>query len=205
MHSHSGTHIDGLCHIWYDNTLYNGFNAAEHMNSWAAGRNAIHQLPFIVGRGVLLDIASWREVDHLKLAEPISAADLDRCAASQGVDVRPGDIVFVRTGWMRVFSRDRALFDSGEPGLDQSTLRWIKQHDVAAVGADNHAVEVLDKIPPADLPFHRVAIRDLGLYLVENLNLEEMAADRTHEFFLVLAPLRLTGGAGSPLNPVAIA
>jgi kynurenine formamidase len=204
LHSHSGTHMDALCHIWYGNQLYNGFSAAEHLTSWGAGRNAIDRVPFIVGRGVLLDVATWRGVDHLKLGETIGARDLDDCAATQRVEVRPGDIVLIRTGWMRVFSENRALFDSGEPGLDESTLPWFRQHDVVAVGADNHAVEVLEKIPPEDLPFHRAALRDLGLYLVENLNLEELAADRAYEFFLVLAPLRLTGGAGSPLNPVAI-
>jgi kynurenine formamidase len=83
--------------------------------------------------------------------------------------VRSGDIVLIRTGWMRVFSQNRTLFDSGEPGLDESTIPWLKQRDVVAVGTDNHAVEVLEKIPPTDLPVHRAALRDLGLYLVEYL------------------------------------
>jgi kynurenine formamidase len=204
LHSHSGTHMDALCHIWYGNQLYNGFSAAEHVTSAGASRSAIDKVPFMVGRAVLLDIAAWKGVDHLELGEPITAADLDNCAAAQRVAVRPGDMVLVRTGWMRVFAKNRALFDSGEPGLDESTLLWLKQHDVVAVGADNHAVEVLKEIPPTDLPIHRAALRDLGVYLVEELNLEELAADKAFECFLVIAPLRLIGGAGSPLNPVAI-
>ena len=204
LHSHSGTHLDALCHIWYDNQLYNGFSAAEHVTSAGASRNAIDNVPFIVGRGVLLDVATWKGVDNLELGEPVTAADNDRCAAAQHVAVRPGDIVLVRTGWLRVFLKDRALFDSGEPGIDESTLPWLKQHDVVAVGADNHAVEALKQIPPTGLPIHQAAIRDLGLYLAEALNLEELAVDKAYESFLVLAPLRLTGGAGSPLNPVAI-
>ena len=196
--------MDALCHIWYDNQLYNGFSAVEHVTSAGAGRNAIDRVPFIVGRAVLLDIAAWKGVDHLALGEPVTAADLDGCAAAQHVMVGPGDSVLIRTGWMRVFFKDRAAFDSGEPGIDESTLPWMKQHDVVAVGADNHAVEVLKRIPPDELPIHRAAIRDLGLYLVEELNLEELAADKAYESFLVMAPLRLTGGAGSPLNPIAI-
>ena len=204
MHSHSGTHIDALCHIWYDGHLYNGFDAGEHVSSYGVKRNSIDNLPCIVGRGVLLDIARLKGVEHLDLGEPISADDLDRCAAAQSVDVRAGDIVLVRTGWMRLMAIDRALFDRGEPGIDETTLPWLKDHDVLAVGADNYAVEALDHMPPADLPVHRIGIRDLGLYLIENLDLESLAADEAYESFLVIAPLRLTGGAGSPINPIAI-
>lgn len=205
MHSHSGTHMDALCHIWYDNQLYNGFDAGEHVTSFGATRNSIDQVGCIVGRGVLLDIAAWKRVEHLGLGEAITAADLDACARAQNSALKAGDILLVRTGWMRVFSQDRALFDRGEPGLDESTLVWLKAHDIVAVGADNHGVEVMEKIPPTQLPFHRGALRDLGIYLIEALNLEELAADKVREFFLMIAPLRLSGGTGSPINPIAIA
>jgi kynurenine formamidase len=205
MHSHSGTHMDALCHIWYDNQLYNGYSAAEHVTSNGATRNSIDNVPFIVGRGLLLDIAGWKGVDHLQLGEAITAADLDACAAAQGVAVQPGDLLLLRTGWMRLFGSDRALFNRGEPGIDESTLPWLKAHDIVAVCADNHAVEALHEIPPARLPVHVGAIRDLGIYLVENLNLEALAADRVYECLLVIAPLQLTGAIGSPVNPIAIA
>jgi kynurenine formamidase len=205
MHSHSGTHIDALCHAWYDNQLYNGFEVDEHISSEGATRNAIENVPAIVGRGVLLDVARWKGVEHLDLAESISAADLEACANRQEVTLQVGDILLVRTGWMRLFERDRARFNSGEPGLDMSTLGWLRSHDIAAVGADNHAVEVLESIPPKDIPFHRVAIRDLGIYLLENLNLEELARDEVYQFLFVVAPLSLTSGVGSPVNPLAIA
>lgn len=204
MHSHSGTHIDALCHIWYGGRLYNGFDAGEHVSSYGITRNSIDNLPFIVGRGVLLDVAAWKGVQHLGLGERVTADDLDRCAAAQGVEVRSGDTLLVRTGWLRVMTTDRALFDSGEPGLDETTLSWLKDRDVVGVGVDNYGVEVLDQMPPRDLPVHRIGIRDLGLYLMENLDLEALAADRAFESFLVIAPLRLSGGAGSPINPIAI-
>lgn len=205
MHSHSGTHIDALCHMWYDNKLYNGFDATEHITSYGVTRDAIDNVDSIVGRGVLLDIAAWKGVEHLSLGEAISASDLEECAKAQHIDVQTGDTLLVRTGWMRVFAQDRALFDRGEPGFDESTLPWLQQHDVVAVGADNHGVEVMSQIPPKQLPFHRVALRDLGIYLIEALNLEDLAKDRVYEFMLVIAPLRLTGGTGSPINPIAIA
>jgi kynurenine formamidase len=204
LHSHSGTHMDALCHIWYDNQLYNGYNAAEHVTSAGATRNSIDRVPAIVGRGLLLDIAGWKGVDHLQLGEAITAADLDACAAAQGVTVQPGDLLLLRTGWMRLFAHNRELYDSGEPGIDESTIPWLKAHDIVAVGADNQAVEVLTEIPPSRLPVHTAAIRDLGIYLVENLNLDALAADRVYESLLVIAPLQLTGAIGSPVNPIAI-
>jgi kynurenine formamidase len=204
MHSHSGTHMDALCHIWYDNQLYNGYSASEHITSTGATRNAIDNVPWIVGRGLLLDIAGWKGVDHLQLGEAITPADLDGCAAAQGVTVQPGDLLLIRTGWIRVFAQDRALFNQGEPGIDESTIPWLKEHDVVAVCADNHAVEAFDAMPPARLPIHAAAIRDLGLYLVEYLTLEELAADKAYESLLVIAPLQLTGAIGSPVNPIAL-
>ncbi len=204
LHSHSSTHMDALCHVWYEDTLYNGASATEHIVSSGATRNSIDKVPFIVGRGVLLDVAASKGVEHLEVGEPITATDLDRCASEQGVEIGASDIVIVRTGWLRVFREDPKLFNSGEPGLDMSTLQWLRGHDVMAIGADNHGVEVMESIPPDDIPFHRVAIRDLGLYLLENLNLEVLAEDGVKEFLLVITPLRLTAGVGSPINPVAI-
>ncbi|HLV37022.1 MAG TPA: cyclase family protein [Spirillospora sp.] len=205
LHSHSGTHIDALCHYFYDNHIYNGYKASDHITSQGITRNAIDNVPALVGRGVLLDVAAWKGVDNLQLGEAISADDLDGCAAAQGTVIQPGDMVLVRTGWMRIFSENRALYDSGEPGIDASALPWLQAHDIVAIGADNQAVEVLHSIPPDRLPVHEGAIRDLGIYLLENLNLDALAADQVYEFLLVVAPLQLTGGAGSPINPIAIA
>jgi kynurenine formamidase len=204
LHSHSGTHMDSLCHLWVDHQLYNGFDAQEHVTSFGSTRNSIDNVPAIVGKGILLDIAGWKGIRHLALGEPISASDLDQCAADQNVTITPGDVVLVNTGWMTVFEEDRVLFESGEPGLDMSTIAWLHKHDVSAIGADNHGVEVMASIPPDGLPFHFAAIRDLGLYLLENLKLQALADDKRYEFLFVAAPLQLTGAVGSPINPLAI-
>jgi kynurenine formamidase len=204
LHTHSGTHIDSLCHLWYDGQIYNGYAAREEVTSFGADRNSIDQVPAIVGRGVLLDIAGMKGVRHLALGEAISADDLDRCAAQQQVAIQPGDIVLVNTGWMNIFNENRPLFDSGEPGLDTSCLAWLHRNDVVAVGSDNQAIEVIHSMPPAELPFHFAAIRDLGIYLIENLKLQPLADDHHYEFLFVAAPLRLTAAVGSPINPVAI-
>jgi kynurenine formamidase len=205
LHSHSGTHMDALCHYWHDGELYNGFKTSDYVSSDGALRNAIDNVPAIVARGILLDIAAWKGVEHLNVGQAVTADDLDQCAAAQKTRIEPGDIVLVRTGWMRVFAQERTLFNSGEPGIDETTLPWLKSHNIVGIGADNHGVEVMEKIPPDRLPIHEHAIRDLGIYLVENLNLEALSTDRVYECLLVIAPLRLTGGAGSPINPIAIA
>ena len=204
MHSHSGTHMDSLCHLWNDYQLYNGYDAQEHVTSVGSTRNGIENVPAIVGRGILLDIAGWKGVQHLSLGETISASDLDQCADSQNVTVTSGDIVLINTGWMNVFERDLALFNSGEPGLDMSTIEWLHKHDVSAIGADNHGVEVMTSVPPMELPFHFAAIRDLGVYLLENLKLQPLADDERYKFLFVAAPLRLTSAVGSPINPLAV-
>ncbi len=204
MPSHSGTHMDALSHCWYKGKMYNGFDAVEHVTSDGVTRNSIDNVPFIIGRGVLLDIAGWKGVEYLEVGEPVTADDLDQCAKAQNITVRSGDIVLLRTGWMRVFSQDRELFDSGEPGIDESTLPWFKDHDVIAIGADNHAVEVIENLPLSELPLHRYTIRDLGMYLMENFYLEDLAADKAYESLVIVAPLPLTAGVGSPINPIAI-
>ena len=204
MSSHSGTHIDSLCHIWYDHQLYNGFDVREHVTSFGSSRNSIDNVPAIVGRGILLDVAGWKGVQHLSLGEAISAHDLDQCATSQNVTISSGDIVLVNTGWMNIFEQNRVLFDSGEPGLDMSCIEWLHKHNISAVGADNQAVEVITSMPPSGLPFHFAAIRDLGLYLFENLKLQPLATDKHYEFLFVAAPLQLKSAVGSPINPLAI-
>ena len=196
--------MDSLCHLWYDYQLYNGFDVREHVTSFGSSRNSIENVPAIVGRGILLDIAGWKGVRNLPLGEAISASDLDQCAMSQKITVASGDIVLVNTGWMNIFEQNRALFDSGEPGLDMTCIEWLHKHNVAAIGADNQGVEVITSMPPTGLPFHFAAIRGLGLYLLENLRLQALANDKQYEFLFVAAPLQLTSAVGSPINPLAV-
>jgi kynurenine formamidase len=127
-------------------------------------------------------------------------------ARAQGVEVRQGDVVLVRTGWLRVMERDRATFDQFRaPGPTADVVPWFHEHGLVGLGADNVAVEVLPPENGAQLVVHVGVIRDLGGYLIEFLDLEGLAADRVHEFLFVLAPLRLVRGIGSPVNPIAIA
>ncbi len=205
MHTHGTTHIDALSHYWYDGKMFNGWPGAEVNMIEGAKRNAIHNVRGIVGRGVLLDIARFKGVRHLQKFEPVHAADLEACAKAQGVAIQPGDILLVRTGWYQLFNENRALHDSGYPGLDGDCGDWLGQHDIVAAGADNAAVEVYPLPVQGRLPVHKKMLRDWGGYLLEYLDLEELARDKTYECLFMAAPLRIMNGVGSPLNPLAIA
>lgn len=203
MHTHGTTHMDALSHIFFDGTMYNGHPAAR-MDGRGTPHNAISQVSGIATRGVLLDLAAHAGVPHLELGHEIGAGELEACAAAQGVVVGPGDAVLLRTGWLRVWEADPARFNAGEPGIGLEAAEWLTQRDVVAVGADNNAVEVLPS-PGEPLAVHVELLRNRGMYLLELLELDELARDRISEFFFVAAPLRITRGVGSPLNPLAIA
>jgi kynurenine formamidase len=202
---------DALAHVHYDGLLYNGF-PANSITARGAAHCSIDRLsPGLVGRGLLLDIARLRGVDWLPAGAAIYPGELDAALSAQGTEVRPGDILLVRTGWRLKFVRDgdKRAFKAGEPGLSVGCTQWLHDRGVAAVGCDNFAVEVLPgEYPDEYLPFHMIAIRDMGMPLAEILDLEALAADCAadgrYEFLFSGAPLPFTGGVGSPVNPLAI-
>lgn len=203
MHTHGTTHIDALSHVFYDGQLFNGHSAAQ-MTREGTAFNAIAQVPGIVTRGVLLDMACHLRVPHLDLGQHIGGADLAACAEAQGVAVRAGDAVLVRTGWLRVWDADPQRFNAGEPGINLDGAAWLAERDVVAIGVDNSGVEVIPT-ETGELGVHVELIRNHGMYLLELLELDALAADGVHEFLFVAAPLRISRGVGSPLNPLAIA
>lgn len=205
MHTHGTTHIDALCHIFVGDTLYNG-HPASALLPMGAQRCGIDHVGPLVARGVLLDVAGFRGVEHLGDGEAIEPDELEACARAQGTDLRPADIVLVRTGWWRLFGRgpeQRARFYASEPGVSAATGHWFHQRDIVALGADNPAVEAVTSWTQP-LPVHRDIIWGCGGYLLEFLDLEALAADKVYEFLFVATPLRLDGGVGSPIVPLAI-
>ena len=202
---------DAVAHVFYDDLLYNGF-AASTVTADGAARCSIDRLsPGVVGRGVLLDMALHEGVPWLEAGRAISPHELDAAAAVQGVEVRAGDILLVRTGWRRMFleCRDPAAFKAGEPGLSVTCAEWLHEHDVAAVASDNYAVEVVPgEFEGEHFPLHMILLRDMGMPLGEILDFEELAADcaqdGVYEFQFCAPPIKFTGGVGSPINPLAL-
>lgn len=210
MGPHTTTHWDALCHVYYGDKLYNGFAAAE-VDATGARRDGIDKVhDQFVARGVLLDMARFKGVEVLESGYAVTPGELDACAAQHGVEVRPGDILLVRTGAMSLVDGDdwSAFHAKPRPGLHYSVAEWLRDRRVAAVAADNNGVEPPSTLDGVRNPLHMLALRDLGVHLGEFWDLEELAEDCAqdgrYEFMLVAQPLRIHGGVGSPVNPLAI-
>lgn len=201
--THGTTHIDALAHIADEDTLYNGFPLST-VRSRGAARLGIEKAPPLVGPGVLLDVFSLKgnDVPHGTVITP---EDLEACEKAQGCKVEPGTIVLIRTGWMAAFkARPDDPPPDKEAGIGLEAAHWLADRDAVAVGADNYGVEVVPTETGITAPVHRLLIRNAGIYLMELLDLEELAGDNAYEFLFVAAPLRIVGGTGSPLTPLAV-
>jgi kynurenine formamidase len=208
LSTHSGTHIDALSHFWVDGEMFNN-QPADRVTAFGAGANSIDSVPPIWTRGVLLDVAAARGVERLQAGDVVTPDELKRCCERQGVSCEAGDAVLVRTGWYRTYAEDPARWASGKPGLGGAAIEWLIARDVAVLGIDTSAAEA-DPPDPADGPAgmavaHLSFLHRHGGYLVETLDLEALGRDAVHEFLFVAAPLRISGGLGSPLTPLAVA
>lgn len=205
MNSHSSTHLDALSHAFLDGLMYNNRAVAEFASPDGMTRNSVDQVGAVVTRGILLDIAKHRGVGSLDVGDAITSAELDECAEAQGVVPRSGDVCLVRTGWIQHFSKDLRVFERGEPGLALDIAQWFHRHELVALGVDNGAIDVLPAEPGGQaFGLHPRIIQRQGGYLLEFLDLEELSATDVAEFLIVIAPLKIAGGAGSPVNPVVV-
>jgi kynurenine formamidase len=202
VHTHAHTHVDGLCHVWYDGAVYGGVPAERAVTRAGAHHAGVDHYGAIIGHAVLLDVSKRRE---LREGDLIGADDLEAAAKDARVDVSQADIVLVRTGWFTMFASDPDRYETGEPGLGPSGAEWLAAKDPVAVGMDNFGI---DPFPgPAGVPplaCHELFLRDLGVPLMENLDLTEPAAETVVEGLFVAAPLKIRRGLGSPLNPVLV-
>ena len=208
-HGMAHTHLDALCHIFYRGQMYNGFPAMA-VTSAGATRNAITAgEQGISSRGVLLDIPSLRGLDWLEPGEPIHPADLDAAEERQGVRVEEGDILLVRTGRHR---RNAAAGPSNGreviAGLHASCLPWLHERRIAVLGCDGISDVLPSRIEGVGLPIHLVIIPAMGVHLIDNAQLDDLAdactERRRWSFLLTLAPLRLQRGTASLVNPIAM-
>ncbi len=212
MPCQASTQWDALCHIFLGDKMYNGFDARLVDAKGAKKLGIENYRDKMVGRGVLLDIARWKGVDSLDDGYPISNEDLDGCAKAQGVEVRRGDFVLVRTGHQErcLGKGDWAGYAGGDaPGVAFETCYWAREKDIAGLCTDTWGCEVRpNETNEANQPWHWVVIPAMGLAMGEIFYLKELAfdcaSDGVYEFFFCAPPLHLPGGAGSPANPQAI-
>jgi kynurenine formamidase len=205
MTAHVGTHIDALGHFSKGDKLYNGLSAAETVTDWVLLKLGIEQVPPMITRGVLLNVAGIDGGAHLTPGRAITPDELARATDAAKVGIEPGDIVLIRTGWGQYFGLDNAKYLAGEPGIDLAAARWLTAQGVVAIGCDNMAVEVL---PNPDrtlaMPVHQHALAEAGVHLIENLALEELARDGLHSFCFILLATKFRGATGAPVRPVAL-
>jgi kynurenine formamidase len=207
--THVGTHIDALCHFSCDGMLHGGVEAkAVQSDSNGFAKLGVDTMAPILRRGVLLDIAAEMKVDALPTDFAITPGHLDAALQTAKTAIHPGDVVLLRTGWARYFT-DTAQFVTGGqghvvagPGPQIEGARWLSERGVFAAGSDTIAFE---KVPAARMPVHVHLLVENGIHIIEALNLENLSRDRIHEFLFIAAPLKVRGGTGSPIRPLALA
>lgn len=210
MGTHVGTHIDAFAHVSQDGRLHDGSDATEAGRGGRFVQLGAHTIEPMVCRGVLLDVpAALGTPEGCPAGYEITPADLEAAEARQNTVVGAGDVALIRSGWGRLFDHpDRNVYigrDSGVPGVGETGARWLADRGVRAAGADTIAFECL--APGAGhsvLPAHRVLLVERGVYIIETMALEELAAAGVYEFVFVLSPLPLFGATGSPVRPLAV-
>ena len=208
--SHSGAHIDALAHMtvgddmhWYDDS-----RADEHLTDFGPNRLDASTMPPFFTRGVLLDAPRHRGVDHLPTGSPIDAAEMEAMCAAQGVEVRPWDVVVIRTGYMSLWPDAERMAANKTAGPDISAARWLLERGVVATGTDTETYEVQPAPDPGPegnpQPVHTLLLIENGIYLMESLDLEELARQQVYEFLFVALPIKIRGATASMVDPVAV-
>jgi len=200
---HTGTHIDALGHVSKDMKLHGGLDASSvQSKTGGLSKLGIETVAPVVRRGVLIDVAAHLKKDALEAARPVGREDIEAAASAQGVRIEAEDVVLVRTGHIRHWpGRDFYHQKGGIPGVHIDAARWLADQGIFMLGSDNFAVEVL---PSPSLPVHCHMLVEKGIHLLEVSMLEELSRTKTYEFLFVCLPLKVRGGTGSPVRPVAI-
>jgi kynurenine formamidase len=195
--SHVGTHIDALCHFSCGGMLHGGV-AVDDLQSYGGGlkKYSVDTVAPILRRGVLLDLAGAGP-----LAEDCEITP-EQLEAARKTEIRPGDVVLLRTGWARYFEDARKFVNETRlPGPGPAAARWLSARGIFAAGSDTVAFE---KSPVAEMPVHVHLLVESGIHIIECLNLEQLAADGVGEFLFVGVPMRIRGATGAPVRPLAL-
>ena len=200
-----GTQFDGFAHQTVGNSLYNCFKVDETSTRTGFTKLGIQNVGALVTRGVLIDVAALKNVDMLPDSYEVSVQDLQQAMARQNVTLQAGDAVIIHTGWGKLWGKDNARYSRGNPGLGIAASEWLARQNPMLVGADTAPVEVSpNPDPQVSLPTHQIMLVINGIHLLENLKLDELAAKRVYEFAFIVEPLKIQGGTGSTVAPIAI-
>jgi kynurenine formamidase len=201
---HLGTHFDGLAHVQSHGTVHGGHAAREVFNDFGWRANGVEHAPAVISRGVLLDVALALKTDCLPNRYEISIADLEHTLTQQGTELHSGDVVLVRTGWFAEnYLSDPNAYFASEPGIGPDAAVWLASQGMSCLGSDTSGTEVTP-MPDLEHTTHVAMLVDRGIHLIEIMDLEAISRDRVFEFLFLALPLRITGGTGSWLRPLAI-
>lgn len=203
-----GPQIDGLGHAGVDHVYYGDRTLNDFAKPDGLTELGLEKLPGLVGRGVLLDMAKFYGQDIVQEGTAYTADDIKAAAKAQNVEIRKGDVVLFHSGWLNLIdgeTPDLKRYGSVEPGVGVSGAEYLAEIGVMAVGADTWGMEVV----PAEeegvaFKVHQILQPKHGIYILENMDTRELAADGVGEYFFVLGQARLRGAAQMIINPIAI-
>jgi kynurenine formamidase len=200
-----GTQFDTFSHQTIGSSLYNCFKLDEISSRNGFSKLGVEKVGLLMTRAVLIDVAAARGVDALAANHEITPADLEAALKRQNTTLEPGDAVLIHTGWGRLWDKDSAQYTRSSPGIGVAAAEWLARQNPMLVGADNASVEISPNPDPnVSLPIHQIMLVVNGIHLLENLKLEQLAADRVYESAFILQPLKMQGATGSTVAPVAI-
>jgi kynurenine formamidase len=207
-HGLTYAHMDALCHARFNGKAYNGFDAADASESGCAS-SGIEQLKTgILSRGILIDVPRLKNVPYLEPGTPVLASDIEDFERQAGVTIEPGDVVLIRTGrWAKRAEIGPYSLQGGSPGVHVSALPLLRERDVAVLGTDVGLDVVPAGVEGVVIPTHTVAIAGIGLLIIDNADLEALAATAARlerwEFMFSAAPIPVAGATGSVVNAIA--
>lgn len=201
-----GSQLDGLGHLGIDGVYYNCNKGTDFAKPEGLQKLGMEKVPPIATRAVLLDMASYFKEDPVKEGTPFNRREIEGAMKRQGIKtIEKGDVVLFYTGWSKLIGKDNERYNKGEPGLGIDGARYLASLEVAMVGSDSWAVEVLPAEPNAGaFEVHQILLAQNGIYILENMNTEMMVKDKAWESFFTLGPSRITGAVQAIINPIAI-
>lgn len=206
MYTHTGTHLDALNHFGLHGKIWNQVSAEDALGVRGWTKSGVDKYPPIIARGVLIDVAKYKNVVHLPASYAITVADLQGALKKQGTTLQPGDVVLTRTGLMTLWPDQAKYRLADQAGLSLEAAQWLVEGQKAMLlGADSLGVESFpSKNPDNFVPVHTYLLVERGVSLLEALWLEDLAKDKVYEFLFIASPLKFRGGTASPVRPMAI-
>jgi len=205
LYTHMGTHIDALNHFGLNGEIWNGFTAAEHLGDRGWNKAGAENIPPIIARGVLIDVAAAKGVDMLADGYRVTRKDLVDALAKQNIKLQQGDVVLIRTGRMQKYD-DTAAYMNNPPGLGLAAARFLVEESGAMiVGADNLSFEAFpSEVETNYVPVHSYLLAEQGTPIMELVYLENLSRDQVYEFAFIGGSLKLRGADAAPMRPIAI-